>query len=233
MAERPIYIPRYESELLVETKYIEFEWFPGLAPIQKQKSIKSLHQSAKESGICRHPLEVSSKSIEALGVELSAFNLRVKTEKHNREFTVESAYQSSKVFQNGGPYKDLLYGPSLAAKKDPRLKDSGAIIGFEFFGTTWNLEPRTAFYDWLYINALRKNPNAVEELDGFDGFTDIEFNPKKSLNCQAYSVALFKSLKGRGLLADALTSKEAFLDVIGNRPINTANENTITQSRLL
>ena len=220
MAERPIYIPRYESELLVETKYIEFEWFPGLAPIQKQKSIKSLHQSAKESGICRHPLEVSSKSIEALGVELSAFNLKVKTEKHNREFTVESAYQSSKVFQNGGPYKDLLYGPSLAAKKDPRLKDSGAIIGFEFFGTTWDLEPRTAFYDWLYINALRKNPNAVEELDGFDGFTDIEFNPKKSL-------------KGRGLLADALTSKEAFLDVIGNRPINTANENTLTQSRLL
>ena len=200
MAERPIYIPRYESELFVETKYIEFEWFPGLAPIQKQKSIKSLHKSAKESGICRHPLEVSSKSIEALGVELSAFNLRVKTEKHNREFTVESAYQSSKVFQNGGPYKDLLYGPSLAAKKDPRLKDSGAIIGFEFFGTTWNLEPKTAFYDWLYINALRKNPNAVEELDNFDGFTDIEFNPKNHLIVKHILLRYSNHLRAEGCL---------------------------------
>lgn len=233
MAERPIYIPKYEAGLLVETKYIDFEWFSGLAPIQKQKSIQSLHQSAKSCGISKHPLEVSSKSIEPLGVKLSAFNLKVKTEKYNREFTVESAYQSSKIFQNGGPYKDLLYGPSLAAKKDPRLKDSGPIIGFEFFGVNWSLEPRTAFYDWLYINALKKNPDAVEALGNFDAFTDIEFNPKKSLNCQAYSVALFKSLQGRGLLADALVSKEAFLDVIGNRPVNTANENTLTQSRLL
>lgn len=233
MANRPIYIPCYESELLVETKFVEFTWHAGMAPSQRQKSIAALHCSAKEAAICSHPLEVSSKSMDELGVQLSAFNLSCKTEKHERNFSVESAYQSSKVFSRGGPFRDLLYGSSIAAKKDPRLKASGDLIKFLFFGSEWAIEPRTAFYDWIYLNALRKNHWAIEKLDDFDAFTDIEFNPTKSINCQAYSVALFKSLNGRGLLADALKSQDAFLKVIGNRPVNNASENTVIQSSLV
>ena len=127
----------------------------------------------------------------------------------------------------------MLYGSSIAAKKDTRLKQSGDLVGFEFFGTCWPIEPKTAFYDWLYLNSLRKNQWAVEQLDDYDAFTDIEFNPQKSINCQAYSVALFKSLLGRGLLNEALKSKEAFLQVVGTRPVNNARENTLTQSSLL
>ena len=204
-----------------------------MAPSQRQKSIAALHCSAKEAAICSHPLEVSSKSMDELGVQLSAFNLSCKTEKHERNFSVESAYQSSKVFSRGGPFRDLLYGSSIAAKKDPRLKASGDLIKFLFFGSEWAIEPRTAFYDWIYLNALRKNHWAIEKLDDFDAFTDIEFNPTKSINCQAYSVALFKSLNGRGLLADALKSQDAFLKVIGNRPVNNASENTVIQSSLV
>lgn len=204
-----------------------------MAPTQRQKSIVSLHQSAKEAAICNHPLEVSSKSLDELGVQLSAFNLSCKTEKHERNFTVETAYQSSKVFTGGGPYRDLLYGSSIAAKKDPRVRGSGDLIKFLFFGSEWSLEPKTAFYDWVYLNALRKNQWAIDRLDEFDAFTDIEFNPIKSVNCQAYSVALFKSLNGRGLLDDALESKEAFLEVTGNRPVSNASENTAIQDRLI
>ncbi|RRV29285.1 hypothetical protein EGJ86_23045 [Pseudomonas sp. o96-267] len=233
MAERPIYKPCYESDLLVQTEFVEFTWYAGMAPSQRQKSVESLHQSAKDSGICRHPLEVSSKSLEPLGIKLSAFNLTVKTEKYQREFTVETAYQSSKVFQNGGPYKELLYGTSIEAKKDQRLKESGSLKYFEFFGVKWPLEPKTAFYDWVYLNALRKNIWVYEKLDDYDAFTDIEFNPKKSINCQAYSVALFKSLRGRGLLDDALESQESFLDIVGGRPVNNANENTNIQGNLI
>lgn len=233
MASRPIYVPSYESTLLVETKFVEFTWYPGMAPSQRQKSIVALHQSAKELAICRHPLEVSSKSLDELGVQLSAFNLSCKTERHERNFTVETAYQSSKVFTRGGPFRDLLCGTSIAAKKDPRLKDSGDLIGFFFFGAHWSLEPKTAFYDWVYLNALRKNNWAIKKLDDFDAFTDIEFNPVKSINCQAYSVALFKSLNGRGLVDEALKSQEAFLDVVGNRPVSNASENTTVQSRLI
>ena len=233
MADRPVYIPSYKSDLLVETKFVEFTWYPGMAPSQRQKSIEALHQSAKEKGISKRPLEVSSKSLDNLGVQLSAFNLSVKTERYKREFTVESAYQSSKVFKNGGPYKELVYATSIAAKKDPRLKESGILIGFEFFGESWPLEPKTAFYDWVYLNALRKNHWAVERLDNYDAFTDIEFNPKKSINCQAYSVALFKSLSDRGLLNEALESQESFLKVMGGRPVNNASENTLIQMKLI
>lgn len=233
MAERPVYIPCYDNNLLVQTKYVEFTWFPGMAPSQRQKSVLSLHESAQRAGVCAQPLEISSKSLVPLGVKLSAFNLSVETEKHKRTFTVETAFQSSKVFRTGGPFKDLLFGTSRAAKKDPRLKDSGELVEFEFFGSHWALEPKTAFYDWLYLNALRKNQWATEELDDYDGFTDIEFNPKKSINCQAYSVALYKALAGRGLIGDALADKPSFLEIVGNRPVNNAVENTYVQPRLV
>lgn len=232
MAKRPIYLPCLDAGPLVRTEFVEFTWHPGMAVSQKRKSVESLHHSAIETGICKHPLEVSSKSPIDLGVELSAFNLKVKTEERQRVFTVETAFQSSKKFERGGPFRDLLYGTSIAAKKDPRLKESGALVSFESSGKTWMLEPKTAFYDWVYTNALRRNEWAVERLADYDAFTDIEFNPKKSINCQAYSVALFLALDGRNLLSDALESKEAFLDIVGDVPVNNACENTHVQPQL-
>ena len=71
--------------------------------IAEAKSVDSLHAAAlKLPGISR-VLEVSSKSREELGVALSAFNLTFTTLKHNRTFSVECAYQGSKVFERGGP----------------------------------------------------------------------------------------------------------------------------------
>ena len=233
MAERPVYKPHHDGDLLVSTQLVAFTWFAGMAPSQRQKSVQSLHDAAKQSGACKHPLEVSSKSLDELGVKLSAFNLTVLTETHKRAFTVETAFQSSKVFRDGGPYRDLLFGTSLAAKKDPRIKEAGELLAFNFFGTEWSLQPTTAFYDWLYINALLKNPGLAEKLDDYDAFTDIEFNPKKSLNCQAYSVALYQSLSGRGLLRDAAQSQEQFLEILEGRPVHNASENTLFQTKLL
>ncbi|EGL53080.1 hypothetical protein MAMP_00268 [Methylophaga aminisulfidivorans MP] len=214
MAQRPIFIPCFHSDCLVRIEYVDFVWYPGIAPSQRKRSVSSLHSAAREKDLCKHPLEVSTKSEDKVGCQLSAFNLSVKTEKHKPAFTVETAFQSSKVFQNGGPYEDLLYGSSLSAKKDSRIKNSGDLLKFKFFGTEWGLEPKTAFYDWLFLNALKKNPWAIEQLDDFDAFTDIEFNPKKSINCQAYSVALFQSLKHRKLLDKALENKKSFLRVL-------------------
>ena len=47
MANRPIFIPKFEGDFLVKTKNIDFKWFPGLSVSQKQKSIDSLHSEAK------------------------------------------------------------------------------------------------------------------------------------------------------------------------------------------
>jgi hypothetical protein len=55
----------------------------------------------------------------------------------------------------------------------------------------------------------------AEHLLGFSAFTDIEFNPDRLINCQAYSAALHTSLHKRGLLDEAASSKEAFLRIVG------------------
>jgi len=233
MAERPVFIPKADGPVLVKTEKVSFQWFPGMAVSQKQKSIAALHSAAVDAGLCRKPLEVSSKSPVATGVALSAFNLGSRTQKAQRAFTVETAFQSSKVFEQGGPYRDLLYATSREAKKDQRLRQSGRLLRFDFFGDQWALEPKTAFYDWLYINTLVKNEELVLELVSYDGFTDIEFNPERSINCQAYSLALFKALQMRDLAAKALSGREAFLSIVSSVPISTAHESTHVQPRLV
>ena len=77
MAQRPIFIPQANGDAFVLTKSIEFKWVPGLAASQKQKSIDSLHESARQQYEIRNLLEVSSKSRDQLGVEFSAFNLMI------------------------------------------------------------------------------------------------------------------------------------------------------------
>jgi hypothetical protein len=229
MAARPLFIPTTEGPALVETKFVEFHWFPGMAPSQRQKSADSLHAAAlKLPGISK-VLEVSSKSREELGVALSAFNLTFTTLKHNRTFSVECAYQGSKVFEHGGPYTDILGMTSREAKKDERLHSSGRLTGFHFFGTDWGLEPQTAFYDWIYINALKRQPSITNQLLEYSAFTDIEFNPERSINCQAYSVALYISLHRRRALAEATSSKEAFLEAVGKAAISNARQDETVQ----
>ena len=212
MAIRPIYIPEKNGTPGVTEIEVDFKWHAGMAKSQKQKSIISLHESSKEKGY-ENLLEISSKSKEEIGVKLSAFNLRIET-KNKNVFSVETAFQSSKVFEKGGPFTDLLHKTSREAKKDIRLKESGNLVKFVFFKQEFPLIPRTYFYDWIYINALKKNEIFADEILKYSVFTDIEFNPKKSINCQAFSAALFLSLSYSDLLIDALDSPEAFLEIL-------------------
>jgi hypothetical protein len=190
--------------------------FPGFSINQKQKSINSLHKNfllySPESNI----LEVSSKSNKDLGIALSAFNLKIRAKK-KAEFSVETAFQASKIFELGGPYLDLYKKTSREAKRDTRVKSSGKLLYFDFFDRKWELEPKTLFYDWLYLNALSLNPELGEQVIKYDAFTDIEFNPSKSFNCQARSVALYVSLNKSGLLNSALSSVESYKEIIIGR----------------
>lgn len=232
MAERPIFIPTTEGPALVRTKKdVEFQWFPGMAASQKQKSVDSLHAAALMLPDISKVLEVSSKSRDELGVALSAFNLTFTT-KYNRRISVECAFQGSKVFERGGPFVDIFDMTSREAKKDERLRSSGCLTRFHFFGTDWELEPQTAFYDWLYINALKKQPGRTEQLLEYSAFTDIEFNPERSINCQAYSVALYVSLHKRNLLDEATSSREAFLRTVSEADISNARQDDTAQGRL-
>ncbi len=214
MANRPIFTPDTNGFPYVDTVDIEFKWHPGFAKSQMQKTILSLHEAAEKQGIAPI-LEISSKSASRFGVSLSAFNLPLETE-NGQKMSVECAYQGSKVFENGGPYHELYFESSKSAKTDERLQNSGELIGFNFCGEDFPTEPKTAFYDWLYITALyQKKKDLMQQLESYQGFSDIVFNPSKSLNCQARAAALFVSLSKNGLMEKQLISdKDYYLSIL-------------------
>lgn len=215
LAKRPIFISSNNNQKanLILKKDIDFEWFPGFAVTQKQKSIQALHEQIKYQFPNSNILEISSKSLNNLGVELSAFNLKIHT-KNNKSFSVESAFQGSKVFSGGGPFDDLFLKTSKEAKKDPRLKNSGTLIAFKYLNRVFPLEPKTFFYNWLYVNALNMNSELSKEILKYDIFTDIEFNPKKSINCQAEAAAIYVSLVKQNKIKFSLESKENFKESV-------------------
>lgn len=216
MAKRPIFVPFVDGRRLVLEHFVDFEWHAGFAKSQKQKSIRELHEMAFRTYGVKNPLEVSSKSEAPLGVALSSFNLKFRTSK-DRVLTVEAAFQGSKVFERGGPFIDIFEMEPRDAKRDERLRTSGPLIKFSFFGQDWPLQPLTAFYDWLYIRALLKNPDLAAVVTDYDGFTDIEFNPEKSINCQARAVALYCALYHSDKLDAALKDQHSFMSLYQGR----------------
>lgn len=212
MAIRPVFVVSLDNQYCIREN-IEFEFFSGFSDKQKKKCIHSLHQAYLKKNADRKILEISSKSEDELGIKLSAFHLMMKT-RDGKEVSVESAFQAGKVFENGGPYKDLLEVSSRTAKKDERLRNSGKIIAFTIEEQIFPTEPKTYFYNWLYINALHCYDELTEQLINYDAFTDIAFNPQKSINCQAEAAAIYVSLRKQGLLQEALKSKDAFLEIV-------------------
>ena len=212
MAKRPIFLSRASGAVFVSAVPVEFVWHAGMSKSQKQKSIRSLHESAQNARGIKKILEISSKSEEALGVQLSAFNLSLRTSR-GAWTPVEVLFQASKVFSHGGPFTDILDNSPREAKKDDRLRMSGSLVGFRHENRDWPLDPQTVFYDWLYLTALRQNPDLAGKLLSYEGFSDIEFNPDKSINCQAASAALYKSLVERDLIDLAMSSPEEFIRI--------------------
>jgi len=213
MANRPVFTPAAEADHLVEVMPVDFAWNPGFSPAQKKKNVDALHHAAAKMGLAPL-LEVSTKSDTRLGIRLSAFSLKIET--NIGKIALEAAYQGSKVFENGGPYADIYEMDAKSAKQDPRIRNSGALMHFDFFGEQWPLTPQTAFYDWLYLTCLQPHQEFLKRLCGYKGFTDIEFNPKKSVNCQARACALLVSLLKLGALDDALRSSRALIDMIAS-----------------
>ena len=211
MANRPVFhvideTPYYEVE------NVDFQWFSGFSLAQKRRSIASLHENYLLERPGRRVLEVSRKSPDPIGQELSAFNLRYLHD--DRELSVEAAFQGSKVFRGGLQFPDIYDMSPHEAKTDQRLRASGPLAGFCLSGQEFPLEPKGFFYNFLYISALARRPDLLAQLSAYDSFTDIEFNPKRSLNSQAEAVAIACALNRSGLLSAALRSKEDFLIVV-------------------
>jgi hypothetical protein len=212
MTERPIFLPSQDGPELVKEIYFRIVWSPGFAPIQKKKNIKALHDAAALDGYSPL-LEISTKSEDKVGQHLSAFHLKVHSDRLG-DIPLECAFQGSKLFEKGGPYTDLYGQDAKAAKRDSRLRESGRLVGFKFDDLLFPLEPKTVFYDWLYITAIFPHRDWLKRLFRYAGFTDIEFNPSRSINCQARSCALFVTLLRKTLLESAVHSPRSFIELM-------------------
>ena len=223
MARRPVFVPEPDGRGLVRETLVEFEWHPGFSVAQKQRSIRAFHEAARHSHQHRRILEVSTKGEEPLGRQLSAFELQKTLPDDSFRVCLEAAFQASKVFLDGDQCTQLseLYRNRDArdVKRIMRPWQSIPLTHFRFGAEEWPLEPKSAFYDWLYIRALCEHERSDEiqrEIVQYDGFTDIEFNPRKSFNCQARSCALFVAIAKRSAL-DKTETRDAFLKLLADQ----------------
>ncbi len=215
MAYRYVYIVDQDTKKNKKVK-IDFTWYSGFSKEQKQKSMMSLHQTFLEKFSNYKILEVSTKSKVDFGVQASAFNLNIETKKGNI-FSVEELFQTSKVYKKNGDQSYLLeenVGTREIKRKLREINENDEMIKYSCFNQDFPLEPRTLFYNWLYINVLNQNEQLAKEILNFDAFTDIEFNPKRSYNCQAEACSIYVSLVQRGLLEQALNSVENFKKIV-------------------
>lgn len=219
MATRPVFIAT-ENTPYVATQVIEFPWIKGMVKVQLRKRVISLHGVGAAVGL-RNIMEISTASNSDLGIRLSAFNLPVRinfgTEDHPdfQTHSVETIYQSSKVGQSKtakvGPHPDWLKleGKEVKAKiKEVKLDQ---INLYQYGQNVWPAEPQESFFTWLYINGLMQEAGLIEKLAGYDGFTDIYFNPKVTNNCQARAAAQAVSMYKRGELELIMSSRISYL----------------------
>lgn len=211
MANRPVFVVGNEGKWC-RVFDIEFDYVKGMSKSQKTKCSMSLRNAFKFVMPECNVLEVSRYSEHPLGEALSAFNLEITT-KDGMKMPVECAFQGGKIMKEYGQLSDLYYKTAAEAKADPR-RISGTLLGFQFDGMKFELKPRTAFYNWIYIRALGEHPEYGDQLMKFDAFTDIAFNPQKSSNCQAEACACYVALRRNGLLEKALQSKEDFIEIL-------------------
>ena len=201
MAKRPAWT--IENGKIIR-KDFEFAWNGGFAISQKRKNINALHQ-AIEDATGQTALEISSKGEVELGNQLSAFNMKITG------VFIENVFQASKRYENGGPYLDLLDVAPKDAKRDERHKISGKLVAFVRNGEDWPLEPKTVFYDYIYVLAVIENFGCELDINEYNWFTDIEFNPGKSINCQARAVAIYKLIQEKAAF-NVLNDRSAWIN---------------------
>ena len=201
-----------------EERIVEFEYIKGMAFSQKQKNVLSFHKSISEQFPASRIIEISTKSQIPLGVKLSAFNLKLDG------FPLECVFQSSKVFEGGVQYKNLLYEDPKSAKQFIRDNVSLPLVNFNYNGEMFEISPRTMFYDYIYISALLQSDIDITKIARYDIFTDIEFNEKKQYNCQARACAIYAYMLRNGSVEYYMSSKEKFKELYFARPEPRAAE---------
>ena len=199
------------EDVAFEERIVEFEYIKGMAFSQKQKNVLSFHTSIQKMFPNSRIIEISTKSQSQLGVQLSAFNLRLDG------YPLECVFQSSKLFEGNIQLNHLLFEEPKAAKQYIHNNVSLHLIGFKYKDELFDLIPRTMFYDYIYISALIQSDIDASDIANYDIFTDIEFNEKKAYNCQARACAIYAHMLRHGSVEYYMSSKERFKELYSAR----------------
>lgn len=210
MAIRRVY---YLANNKVDFFDFEIKWKSGFGKKSRIENINMLHSKIASTFNVSPDriLEVSTNSENTLGRKLSSFNLELEV--NGNKYKVESAYQSSKKFETLlgiKSFSEYIKEKPGIIKSKIRGMDPKTLIGFNFLGVSYNLNPKYMFYDWLYVRAIHQQPNMFNKLFDYDYFTDIEFNPEKSINCQARSVVLYIWLMKKSRVDEYIMSPGKF-----------------------
>lgn len=214
MAKRTVFVAKSSYPFFEEIE-VNFDWFGGFALSQRRKCEISLHKNFN----AKYPhkvLEISSASLNKLGVALSAMNLKKKTARGIT--SVESAFQSSRIYFDGSERidarQDLLFASGKECKRIVKEGSRGLhsyLYDFEgevFPAPNFHI---SLFYDYLYLNALLEDSNSSVTSSlirgNYKAFTDLA---TKALNSQARSCAIFVGLREAGLL-DSITDYTSYL----------------------
>lgn len=197
MATRPVFLINQNKPYFSEYN-VNFIYNNGFAPCQKRKNIIAIHDAFHKDNSDKEILEISSKSFDEVGVNLSAFNLTIYVESLGKRMPVEIMYHSGKIYKDSGRHLEILNMSPRESKKYLYQNKFGSIEYFIFENQRVEVDQIYAFYNWLYNRALLENEDIASELLRYEAFTDVEYNPNRSKNCQARSAAIFVSLFKQG-----------------------------------
>ena len=207
MAVRKVYLSLAEFPYAKEIS-VTFPWSNGSKHQNIQAILDTFHDVYPEVPA----LEISLASSQPEGVAAAAMKLPFHLEGLAQDVPVGIVYEASKVFENGGPYTDLLQCSRQKVRKDVRLQQSGRCIRYRLAETDFPVEPHPyAFFNWLYGCALRQAPEKAEGVLKFGAFSDLDLgSSKKDRNSPARAAAVYAGLAAAGKLA-CLDSYEAFV----------------------
>lgn len=210
MAQKSVFISKGTYPFFEEIG-VDCTWYGGFARTQKLKCMISVHENFKRV-FGNKVVEISGASPIKLGRQLSAMSLKKFVPSDGSVTTVESAFQSSRIYKDlstgeeFGPFKDCLY---LDGKESKRIVKSRSrnchSYEYEFDGIRCPAPDFhiSLFYDWVYISSLLEEHNAEvrESLlrKQYSAFTDLATS---ALNSQARSCAIFVSLAKANLLSE-------------------------------
>lgn len=230
MAVRKAYFPVPEFPYFKEAP-VAFRWVNGSRHQNSQVVLDAFHGIYPDTPA----LEVSLASRQPEGIAAAAMKLPLRLETLPQEVPVGIVYEASRVFENGGPYEELLQCSRQKVQKDHRLQQSGACTGYRLEGRDYLTEPYPyAFFNWLYGCALRQHPDRAGNILNFGAFLDLDLgSAKKDKNSPARAAAVYAGLSAAGKL-DCLDSYAAFVaeTCAGAAPETLEPEMTPVQTEL-